>query len=1710
MGKAAKAPAPTTRRNQRARPGAAEPATTPAATNGPVVGVGASAGGLEAVSALLEAVPVDSGLAIVIIQHLDPTNKSLLVELLARRTAIPVRQTADGMTVQANCVYVIPPGAYLAIVNGQFQLSESPTRTLRLPVDFFLHSLAQDRGKQAIGVVLSGTGADGTLGLKAIKEAGGLTLVQDPAEATFDGMPRSAIDAGAADYILSVREMPAAMLRFAARDYARNGETQVAEDNVEDAEARAALVVNALHTAVGEDFALYRTGTLLRRVERRMALTATDDFPGYVARLRSDTAEADALAKDLLINVTSFFRDNAAFTFLAEHVLPPLVARQGTDQPIRVWVAGCATGEEAYSLAILLLEQVASAGKRTRVQIFATDIDADALAIARAGVYPESIEANVSAERLRRFFTKAGHQYTVGEGLRKTIVFARHNLLSDPPLSRFDLISCRNLLIYLRPEAQKRVIALFHFALRDHGVLFLGASESVGEATNLFEPIERAYRIFRLIRPVHRPWASLPTLGRADAPTPLAGLRPGAAPARRRLADLAQRALLDQYAPASVIIDRNRNALYFFGAIDRFMALATGEPGQDVLLMARQGLRPRLRDAVERGFRTGKRVTARGVRIQRASRLAHVTIEVSPVAEADGALLLVSFIQEASLPARVTAGAEHEATPELQAELDATRKELTRTIRDLERTNEELTGVSEEAISMNEELQATNEELETSKEELQSLNEELTTLNTELRQSLDAQNAAANDLTNLLNGIGIATLFLDAGLRIKFFNPPANVLFSIITADIGRPLSDLAQKFADPDLLADTEMVLATGTQTQREIRGERGTWYNRTILPYRTESGAGEGVVITFADITAAKVAELAADRARAFAETIVETIHEPLVVLDHGLRVISANPAFMTVFAVAADAVKGRALHELGSPALRDRKLGEIVDRLARQTDLIVDQEITIEGSGEPPRTLMLSGRGLPDNPPGAEMILLVVEDVTERRSSIEQQFQSFMDAMPEPIFTTSEGGRVRSVNTGMERLFGYDASELIGQPVEILVPADRRIGHQSLHRAYLNDPRPRPMGGGLEIHGVTKDGRIVPLEIALTPIRGSAGLTVTAVVRDISERRRVEQVLTDARMEAQRANRAKSRFLQAASHDLRQPLQVVRLLHGALAARTTDAAGKAMLERLETTVDVMSGVLGAFLDVSQIESGTITPSIVEFPAAGLLARLRDAFGALAAAKGLVLRIVPSSATIRSDPRLLERILGNLLSNAVQYTETGRILLGCRRHRETLTIEVWDTGRGIPDEHIAEIFDEFYQVGPSSSPSAANVGIGLYIVDQLARLLGHKVTVRSSPGKGTVFSITVPLGGHGAEGDASSAADPFAAGNPDLPQVLVIEDDEAQRASMRLLLSAHGHAVETARSGQEAIALAAGPRGFRPDVILADYNLGGDMNGPEAVRQIAARLNRSVPAVIITGDVSQQAARAVAGAGLPLLHKPVRPAMLLQTIQNLAPPASGRSFPAPRPEPPAEPPPAGLATVAIIDDDQGVRDAMRDMLVANGYEVVSHPSAEAFLADPNRRGYKCLLVDIGLPGMDGLELQRRLAAEEPSPPMIFITGGADLPLAVRAMRDGAADFLEKPVRAAALLESVAQASASRPMNGRGTDSETAAGRDAETRIGELTRRQRDVLERMIDGQPNKNIAADLNLSQRTIEHHRSAVMTKLGVKSLAELIRMVMHGRH
>ena len=823
-----------------------------------MVAIGASAGGLEPIGQFFDAMPPNSGLAFVVIQHLDPDAKSLLAELLGKHTSMQVRPATQGMIVQADHVYVIPPGTYLSIGAGQLILA--PAREgigARMPIDVFLHSLAAALGKHGIGIILSGTGTDGAQGMKALKAAGGLTLVQDPTEAQYDGMPRHAIEVAGPDRVLPVRSMPSAVKRFAEHAFARPAATEPGLTPPLDPQGQRWLetIVGLLRAATGQNFERYKHGTLQRRIQRRMAMLGIETYLGYIAALRESAAELEALAKDLLIHVTQFFRDPKAFAFLGEKVLPALLSQHLDGQPVRVWVAGCSTGEEAYSLGMLLLEQIAAVRPRLKLQIFATDIDDDALDVARAGIYPESIQDNLSTERLQRFFTRVNHHFKVEAELRQCVIFSRHDVLSDPPFSRLDLMSCRNLFIYLKPDAQYRVLALFHFSLNSGGVLFLGSAEAPGTATDLFEPIDRDYRIYRHVgrgRSVETAARSLiPASSSAAAARVIAH-----SPRQPSLSELVERKVLEAYAPAAVVTNRQLSPLYYFGRIDPYLQVAPGEPNQDVLSMAREGLRPALHETIDRAFRSKRPVKVRGVRFVRAGKPITLTIEAQRISHDRDDMLLVSFLEDAPVPGAKTPhragdGADGAALALLQQELSDTRKELNRTIRDLRQANEQMTTSNEEVMSMNEEFLSTNEELETSKEELQSLNEELTTVNAQLRQSLDQQQQAATDLTNLLNSSGVATVFLDDRLRIKIFNARMQALFAMIDADIGRPLADLLPKFADPELLADATSVYSTGISKEKEIRAVSGAWYLRMVQPYRIATGHVLGAVITFTDVS-------------------------------------------------------------------------------------------------------------------------------------------------------------------------------------------------------------------------------------------------------------------------------------------------------------------------------------------------------------------------------------------------------------------------------------------------------------------------------------------------------------------------------------------------------------------------------------------------------------------------------------------------------------------------------------------------------------------------------------------------------------------------------------------------------------------------------------------------------------------------------------------
>ncbi len=852
-----------------------EPQSRPEPPRFPIVGIGSSAGGLEALELFLKNVPARSGMAFVVIQHLDPGDRGAFVDILRRATSMPVEQAREGMEVQPDHVYVVPPARDLSVLNGHLHiLPQVSPRGLNLPIDFFFRSLAEDRLDRAIAVVLSGMGTDGTLGLRSIKEKGGATFVQALTSAKFDGMPRSAVDAGLADVVADASELPGRIVAYHRHaDYVARVELPFESDRQANAISKVFVL---LRSQTGNDFSLYKRSTVLRRIERRMGLHQIDKLPNYVRFLRENPKELDLLFKELLIGVTSFFRDPPAWDHLKAKVLPALLAAHPDGGTIRAWVPGCSTGEEAYSLAMVLKEVIDERkdSPALNVQVFATDLDREAIERARHGLYPANIVADVSAERLRRFFVQDERGYRVNKDVRESVVFAPQNLVMDPPFTKLDILSCRNLLIYLAPEVQKKLIPLFHYALNPSGVLFLGSAETVGGFGALFTPLDGKTRLYRRLDEVmsetptemfsaYRADLSAvnpPARGRAARPAQAEQL----AGARANLQTLADRVIVQHFAPTSVLVNERGDILYTSGRTGKYFEPAVGRATMNVFAMAREGLRYELSAAISAAQKEPRPVTVRGVRVgtNGGTQIVDLTVQkLLQPAELRGAVIVVFDEVEkppqstgepptrrASTSARVTA---------LEAELQQAHEELQSTREEMQTSQEELKSMNEELQSTNEELQSTNEELTTSKEEMQSMNEELQTVNHELQSKVDELSRSNNDMKNLLNSTDIATLFLDGELLVRRFTAPTSRLIKLIPADTGRPITDIASELQYEDLADDARDVLRTLVYRERQVSTRDGRWFNVRILPYRTLDNVIDGVVITFSDVSATKGTE-------------------------------------------------------------------------------------------------------------------------------------------------------------------------------------------------------------------------------------------------------------------------------------------------------------------------------------------------------------------------------------------------------------------------------------------------------------------------------------------------------------------------------------------------------------------------------------------------------------------------------------------------------------------------------------------------------------------------------------------------------------------------------------------------------------------------------------------------------------------------------------
>ena len=827
----------------------------------PIVGIGASAGGLEALEQFLSKVPADSGMAFVVIQHLDPTHKGMMTALLQRTTRMTVMQAKNRMKVRPNHVYVIPPNKDMSLLRGTLHLfAPAAPRGLRLPIDFFFRSLADDRGEAGIGVILSGMGSDGTLGLRAIKEKAGLTLVQAPKSAKFDGMPRSAIDAGCADIVASAEELPARMIGILRRD------SQIARTEAQsESQSRSSLekIAILIRSQTGHDFSRYKKNTIYRRVERRMAVHQIDKITNYVRFLRANPNEVELLFRELLIGVTSFFRDPAAWTCLKTKLLPGMLKGSRAGRVLRAWVPGCSTGEEAYSLAIVFreaLEQVTHTG-RISLQIFATDIDQTAVEKARQGFYPSNIAADVSPERLDKFFVTEENGYRVGKEIREMVVFATQDLIMDPPFTKLDILSCRNLLIYLTPELQKTLLPLFHYSLNAGGILLLGNAETVGGFTDLFNVLDGKSRLYRTTgAAVHRGVLEFPTWNRPVEPDELEAAAPSEPPISFQTS--ADQVLLRLYSPAAVLVNDRGDVVYVNGHTGKYLEPAAGKANWNIYAMAREGLRERLIGAFEKVVRRGGKASVPGLKVGTSGGEQTVDLTVEAITEpvALRGMVVIAFHDVAPPMSRSHKGRKvlrGASTPALEMEVYRLREELRGTREEMDASQEELKSANEELQSANEELQSTNEELTTSKEEMQSLNEELQTVNAELQSKIDDVSRTSSDMKNLLDSTEIATVFLDNALNIRRFTPSMTRFIKLIPGDVGRPLADIVSDLEYPQLVDDAREVLRTLAFSEKQVPCRDSRWYTVRIMPYRTAGNVIDGLVITFTDITKIKILE-------------------------------------------------------------------------------------------------------------------------------------------------------------------------------------------------------------------------------------------------------------------------------------------------------------------------------------------------------------------------------------------------------------------------------------------------------------------------------------------------------------------------------------------------------------------------------------------------------------------------------------------------------------------------------------------------------------------------------------------------------------------------------------------------------------------------------------------------------------------------------------
>ncbi|MFW6185895.1 MAG: CheR family methyltransferase [Halobacteriota archaeon] len=1070
----------------------------------PVVGMGASAGGLKAIERFFTNMPeTRSGASFVLVQHLDPKHKSVLKDLIKRYTEMAVYESTEGTTIKPNTVYIIPPNKDIALRGGKLRLTEpNRKRGLWMPIDHFFRSLAKDKKEHSICIILSGTGSDGTLGLKEIKGAGGMAMAQDPESAEYDGMPRSAINTGMIDFVLSPDKMPEQLISYLDHAFGKIA-PGVIEEGVSDSD-NINEIFNLLYKRTGHDFSHYKRKTIIRRIGRRMALSSIEKMDRYVHYLQKNHSEIDYLFKELLITVTSFFRDPEAFEVLREQAVVPLLRDADTEGSVRIWVPGCATGEEAYSIAMLVQETLESLQKNVNVQIFATDIDEDSIDKARNGFYPDNIGADVSTERLDRFFRWEDSKYRVNKSIRDMVVFAEQNVLEDPPFSNMDLISCRNLLIYMGQEPQKKLIPLFHYSLKPGGYLFLGTSESIDGFTDLFETVNRKLKLFKSKKIPKKLPEGFSWIAQSSHKVPGADIKPAETAVPKRgcnIAELAKNTLLEHHTPSSVIVNKEGEILYVHGDTGRYLQPAKGEASLNIISMAREGLEEPLTIAIHKVVNQNIPVSHSNVKVKNNGGVNIVNLEVEPIlGDKDMQGLIMVVFDDVTPPEGEEAREvgenvtdKDQRIKQLEHELNSKKEYLQTIIEELQTSNEELQSTNEELQSSNEELQSTNEELETSQEELKSVNEELETVNQEHQETIEDLKNANSDIKNLLNSIKVGTLLLDRGLTIKRFTSITKEVLNLIDSDVGRPIKDISTNLNYDNLIQDVREVLDSLIPKETEAQTESGNWFLVRILPYRTVNDVIEGVVVTFIDITQRKQMEEELRRL----VTVVNDSNDAITVHDFTGKIINWNRGAEKMYGYSENEALRMNVRELVPEEKRKEAL-KYIEKINRgeSVESFETQRITKDG-----RILdvWLTVTELVDDDGESIAVSTTERDITERKKT-ERELSLLATALynaRDAITIQDLEGTIIEWNLGAESMYGYTRKEILGKSIAELVPDEK----QGELQKFLAQFRTNELVERKQTKRLTKDGKVIDVELTVSPLRNADGnLTSIATIERI----------------------------------------------------------------------------------------------------------------------------------------------------------------------------------------------------------------------------------------------------------------------------------------------------------------------------------------------------------------------------------------------------------------------------------------------------------------------------------------------------------------------------------------------------------------------------------------------------------------------------------